>query len=409
MYRGHWRSALEVLHSTNNLPEATGRVCPAPCEAACTLGIIEPPVTIKHIELQIAERGWTEGWIVPEPPLMETGKRVAAVGSGPAALAAAQQLRRAGHGVAVYERADRIGGILRYGIPDYKLPKDVIDRRLEQMRAEGVQFEPSTEVGHDISARYLLRNFDAVFLAVGSQTPRDLTVPGRDLEGIHMAMTFLTQQNRRNAGDVIPLDESITAEGKHVVVIGGGDTGADCVGTSLRQGASSVTQIELLPRPPGERPADNPWPTWPQILRTSSSHEEGCERLWSVLTKELVGDGGRVTALRCVQLDWSEADPTGRRTFAEKPGSESELRADLVLLAMGFLHVEHGPLVDELGLEVDQRGGIAVDGRHMTSEAGVFAAGDCVCGASLVVRAIDVGRRVAADVDRYLLNRPDGG
>lgn len=402
VWRGRWKEALELLHSTNNLPEITGRICPAPCEAACTLSINQPAVTIRHIELQIVERGWKEGWIVPEPPAEKSGKRVAVVGSGPAGLAAAQQLRRAGHDVVVFEKADRIGGILRYGIPDFKLEKWVIDRRLEQIRAEGVTFETEVDAGRDVSPRYLTRAFDAVLITAGARVPRDLDVPGRDLAGIHFAMDFLSQQNRLNAGDSIPPDELITAAGKNVVVIGGGDTGSDCIGTSRRQGAADICQIELLPKPPDERTPDNPWPTWPLVLRTSTSHEEGCKRLWSILTKEFLGKDGHVTGLRCAELEWSEPDENGRRTFKEIPGSEFELKADLVLLAMGFLHVEHGPLVSGLGLQVDGRGNIVVDENGMTSAQGVFAAGDTISGASLVVRAIDSGRRVAAGVDRYL-------
>ncbi|KPK62566.1 MAG: glutamate synthase [Planctomycetes bacterium SM23_32] len=403
VHRGEWRRALALLEATNNFPEITGRICPAPCEPACTLAINQDAVTIKHIELQIADRGWSEGWVRPRPPESRTGKCVAVVGSGPAALAAAQQLARRGHEVVVFEKDDRPGGIMRYGIPDFKLEKWILDRRLEQMRAEGVAFETSVCVGRDISARYLLRTFDAVVLAIGSRTPRDLDVPGRDLSGIHLAMDFLTQQNRRNAGEVMAPDEQITAEGRGVVVIGGGDTGADCVGTSVRQGATDVCQIELLPEPPAERRPDNPWPTWPDVLRSSSSHEEGCRRIWSAATKEFLGHGGAVSGLRCVELEWSEPDASWRRTVQEVPGSQFELPADLVLLAMGFLHMEHGALDDELELETDRRGNVVVDEHFMTSAPGVFTAGDCVTGASLVVRAIALGRQVAESVHDYLL------
>lgn len=402
VYRGHWREALELLRKTNGLPEITGRVCPAPCEEACTLAINAEPVTIRHIELQIAERGWEQGWIRPRPPEQTTGKRVAVVGSGPAALAACQYLARKGHEVVVFEKADRAGGILRYGIPDFKIEKWVLERRLHQMKEEGVAFETRVEVGEDMSAGYLLRTFDAVCLTIGARAPRDLRVPGRELEGIHFAMDFLTQQNRRNAGEIIPPDEQITAEGKDVVVIGGGDTGADCVGTARRQGAARITQVELLPKPPETRPEGNPWPTWPESLRTGSSHEEGCERLWSALTKEAVGSEGRVQKLRCVELEWHEPEGGGRPTYREVPGSGFELRADVVLLAMGFLHPEHGPLVDELELELSERGNLEVDDAFMTSRPGVFAAGDAVTGASLVVRAIYWGRRMAEGVDDYL-------
>ncbi|MFP4057517.1 MAG: glutamate synthase subunit beta [Candidatus Brocadiia bacterium] len=403
VYRQQWRRALLLLHATNNLPEVTGRVCPAPCESACTLAIGHQPVTIRQIELQIAERGWDRGWVRPEPPALKTGRRVAIVGSGPAGLAAAQQLARAGHEPVVFEKADRPGGILRYGIPDFKLPKWVIDRRLDQMRAEGVSFETRAEVGTDLSARYLRRTFDAVLIAAGARQPRDLDVPGRGLEGIHFAMPFLAQQNRRNAGLHVPPDQAIRAEGKDVVVIGGGDTGADCVGTARRQGARRIVQLELLPRPPESRTPWNPWPTWPQVLRHSTSHDEGCERRWSVQTREAVGDAqGRVAKLRCVKLDWEQGEGGAPRSFSPVPGSEFEVEAQLVLLAMGFLRVEHGPLVEDLELATDERGNLRVDPAFMTSTEGVFAAGDSVLGASLVVRAIELGRRAAAAVDAWL-------
>jgi len=402
VHRDQWRKALELLHATCNLPEITGRVCPAPCETACTLAINLPAVTIRHIELQIVERGWREGWIRPEKPAFRTGRRVAVIGSGPAGLPAAQQLARRGHEVVVFEKADRIGGLLRYGIPDFKLEKWVIDRRLEQMREEGVVFETGVNAGVDVSAGYLRRTFDAIVLATGATVPRDLKVPGRDLAGIHFAMDFLTRQNMAGAGDAIPEGERISAAGRHVVVVGGGDTGSDCIGTSRRQGASSITQIELLPRPPDNRAPGNPWPTWPVVLRTSSSQEEGCERLWGIQTKAFAGDGGRVRKLSCVKLDWSEPDAAGRRTFREIPGSEFPIPADLVLLAMGFVHVEHGPLVRDLGVSTDPRGNLLVNGNLQTSVPGVFGAGDAVAGASLVVRAIDLGRRAAQGVDRYL-------
>jgi glutamate synthase (NADPH/NADH) small chain len=402
VYRGQWRKALHLLHQTCNLPEVTGRVCPAPCETACTLAINQPAVTIRHLELQIVEHGWREGWIRPEPPEHRTGRRVAVVGSGPAGLPAAQQLARRGHEVVVFEKSDRIGGMLRYGIPDFKLEKWVLDRRLKQMKAEGVVFETGVNAGVDVSAAYLLRSFDAIVLAAGATVPRDLPVTGRDLSGIHFAMDFLTQQNRLNAGDAIAPEDRLSAEGKHVVVVGGGDTGSDCIGTSRRQGAASITQIELLPKPPEQRLPTNPWPTWPTVLRTSSSQEEGCERLWSIQTKAFIGEEGAVRKLRCVKLDWSAPDGAGRRTFREAPRSEFELQADLVLLAMGFVHVEHGPLLHELGVSTDSRGNIITDANLMTSVPGVFGAGDAVMGASLVVRAIDMGRRAADGVRRYL-------
>jgi len=405
VYREKWKKALDLLHHTCSLPEITGRVCPAPCEAACTLAINQPAVTIRHLELQIVERGWREGWIRPEPPERKSGKRVAVVGSGPAGLPAAQALARRGHEVVVFEKSDRVGGMLRYGIPDFKLEKWVIDRRLEQMRAEGVVFETGVNAGVDVSAAYLRRTFDAIVLAAGATVPRDLPVPGRDLAGVHFAMEFLKQQNRLNAGDPIPSGERISAEGKRVVVIGGGDTGSDCIGTSRRQGAASITQIELLPMPPESRTPTNPWPTWPIILRTSSSQEEGCDRMWSIQTKEFVGEGGQVRNLKCVKLEWSEPDAGGRRTSREIPGSGFDLPADLVLLAMGFVHVEHGPLVRDLGVATDPRGNIVVDGDFMTAVPGVFGAGDAVLGASLVVRSIDTGRRAAEGADRYLLSR----
>lgn len=400
VYRNHWRRALDILHSTNNFPEVTGRVCPAPCESSCTLGINQPPVSIKHIELQIIERGFKEGWVVPEVPSRKTGKRVAVVGSGPAGLAAAQQLARAGHDVVLMERADRIGGLLRYGIPDFKMEKWILDRRMDQMAKEGVIFETGVEVGKDLSVRYLKRSFDAVVITAGATAPRNLDVPGRDLNGVHLAMEFLTQQNKVNAGDKLK-EEQIMAKDKNVIVIGGGDTGSDCVGTSIRQGARSVTQIELLPKPPQERMPRNPWPEWPTIFRTSTSHQEGCERDWSVLTKAFEGKNGQVSKLRGVKLDWAQ-DKDGKWTMKEIPKSDFELKADLVLLAMGFLNVEPGPLVTDYNLKLDQRGNVIVDNNMMTSVPGVFAAGDTVLGASLVVRAIYQGRRAAAGTNAYL-------
>ncbi|NOZ22639.1 MAG: glutamate synthase subunit beta [Planctomycetes bacterium] len=403
VFKGQWQRALDLLQSKNNFPEITGRICPALCEAACSLSINQKAVSIRQIELQIIERGWREGWIQPEPAEQKTGKRVAIIGSGPAGLAAAQQLARLGHDVTAFEKADRVGGILRYGIPDFKLEKDILDRRLEQLREEGVKFETNVNAGVDLSAGYLQRTFDAILIAAGARVPRDLDIPGRDLKGVHFALEFLVQQNRRNAGDAIPKDMAITAAGKDVVVIGGGDTGSDCVGTCIRQRAKQVTQIELLPQPPPDRLEDNPWPTWPRILRTTSSHEEGCERMWSILTKELVGESGAVQKLSCVKIEWSEPDENGRRSFEEVAGSEFELEADLVLLALGFLRVEHGPLIKDLGIDTDERGNICVGDAHMTNVPGVFAAGDSVLGASLVVRAIALGRKAAEGLDRYLM------
>ncbi len=405
IYRGQWQRALELLHATNNFPEITGRICPAPCEPACTLSINQDPVTIKHIELQIVEKGWKNGWIQPEIAVHKTGKKVAVIGSGPAGLAAAQQLARAGHEVVVFEKSDRIGGLLRYGIPDYKLDKSIIDRRLEQMIREGVSFETSVDAGVDISTRYMKRSFDVILLTTGSTVPRDINVPGRGLEGIHYAMDFLTRQNRRNAGDQVSPNQEIDARDKQVVVIGGGDTGADCVGTARRQGAKKITQIELLPKPPRERAAENPWPTWPNIMRTSTSHEEGCTRLWSILTKGFSSSTGSAIAvkiLRCVKLDWSTNSQSNHPTFQEIRHSEFEIPADLVLLAAGFVHVEHGALVNDLELKLDKSGNIAIDQNFMTSNTGVFAAGDCVRGASLVVTAIRQGRLLADSVHRFL-------
>jgi len=405
VFRKKWRRALDLLHSTNNFPEITGRVCPALCETACSLSINSKPVSVRHLELQIVERGWQEGWIQPQVAQEKTGRSVAIIGSGPAGLAAAQQLARRGHNVVVFEKAAAPGGILRYGIPDFKLDKRILDRRLGQVRAEGVQFETGVEIGADVSVRYLLKKFDAVCITTGAREPRDLKIPGRGLEGIHFALEYLTQQNRRNAGEAIPFDQEILARNKDVVVLGGGDTGSDCIGTARRQGARSVTQIELLPEPPAERPPEAPWPTWPAILRSSTSHEEGCERLWGIQTKEFLGRGIRVRGMRCVRLARSEPDASGRRTFNEIPGSEFERKADLVLLALGFVHVEHGPIVSELDLRTDDRGNLVVGADYMTTAPGVFAAGDSVLGASLVVRAIHLGRQMAAAVDKHLRER----
>jgi glutamate synthase (NADPH/NADH) small chain len=404
-YRERWPSALERLHSTNNFPEFTGLVCPAPCEAACVLGINQDPVTIKQIEWEIIRRGWEEGWVTPERPERRTGRSVAVVGSGPSGLAAAQQLTRAGHTVTVFEKNDRIGGLLRYGIPDFKLEKAILDRRLEQMREEGVSFQTGVHVGLELSAADLRRSFDAVLLCLGSEQPRDLPVPGRELAGVHFAMEFLAQNNRRVAGDPIPDAEAILATGRHVVVLGGGDTGSDCVGTSHRQGAKSVTSIELLPRPPDHRDPSTPWPLWPLMYRSSSSHDEGGVREFAITTRRFGGSGGRLRSLHAVRLAYGPPDPgTGRRGFEEIPGSEFEIPADLVLLAMGFVHPVHEGLVEGLGVARDPRGNIAADTRGFTtSEPGVFAAGDCRRGQSLVVWAIWEGREAARAVDAYLM------
>jgi len=407
VYRDEWRSALEVLHSTNNFPEFTGRICPAPCEAACTLNIDDNPVTIKSIECAIVDRGWDEGWITPQIAAHKTGKRVAVVGSGPAGLACAQQLARAGHDVALFEKNDRIGGLLRYGIPDFKMGKELIDRRIGQMRAEGVEFHPNSHVGVDIPAQQLMQEYDAVVLAAGSEHPRDLPVPGRELDGVHFAMEFLTQQNRRLAGDDIPDEGAITATDKHVVVIGGGDTGSDCIGTSIRQGASSVSQLEIMPRPPEKEDKGLTWPYWPLKLRTSSSQEEGCERDWAVATTALSGKDGRVTTLHGARLEWVDDDKGGRK-MQEVPGSEFELKADLVLLAMGFVHPVQEGMLEQLGVEFDPRGNVLADTeRYHTSLDKVFAAGDTRRGQSLVVWAIREGRQCARAVDEYLMGRSD--
>ncbi len=401
VYRQQWREALDVLHSTNNFPEFTGRVCPAPCEASCTLNINDDPVGIKSIEHFIIDRGWEEGWVVPQPPLAKSGKRVAVIGSGPAGLACAQQLARAGHDVVVFEKADRVGGLLRYGIPDFKMEKHLIDRRMAQMSVEGVTFRPGVEVGNDISAEDLLGQFDAVVMAGGAEAPRDLPVPGRDLDGVHFAMDFLPQQNRLIAGD--ELTDQIRATGKHVVVIGGGDTGSDCVGTSNRHGAASVTQFELLPEPPEQECKPLTWPYWPIKLRTSSSHEEGCARDWAVATKRFEGKKGRVEKLVAVRVEWQKG-ADGQARMVEVPGSEFELKADLVLLAMGFLGPAAPSLFAQLGVERDVRTNVKANADdYRTSVPKVFAAGDMRRGQSLVVWAIREGRQCARAVDQFLM------
>ncbi|HWA97297.1 MAG TPA: glutamate synthase subunit beta [Pirellulales bacterium] len=411
VYRGQWQEALERLHATNNFPEFTGRVCPAPCEAACVLGINEDPVAIKEIEMSIADRGFDEGWVVPEPPLTRTGKRVAVVGSGPAGLAAAQQLNRAGHDVTVFERADRPGGLLMYGIPDFKLEKSRVWRRIKQIEAEGVSFRTNANVGVNVSTDELRDNYDAMLLCGGSTAPRDLPIPGRQLRGIHFAMEFLPQQNKRNQGDTIDGPDAIFATDKDVIIIGGGDTGSDCTGTSNRHRARSVTQFELLPKPPdlgyfpraSERPGHSPWPYWTIMLRTSSSHEEGCDRHWSVLTKEFRADeNGHVASLVTCTIEWY-TDPQGRQQFREVPGTEQVWPCQLVLLAMGFLGPEKTGPISDLGLQLDPRGNVKCDANYMSSVPGVFAAGDLRRGQSLVVWAIHEGREAARAVDRYLM------
>jgi len=398
IYRGNKRRALDVLHSTNNFPEFTGRICPAPCEASCTLNISDAPVTIKTIECAIIDQGWDKGWVEARVPERSTGKRIAVVGSGPAGLAAAQQLARAGHQVVVFEKNNKIGGLLRYGIPDFKMAKNLIDRRMGQLQAEGVTFRPSSHVGVNVDPADLLAKFDAVALTGGSERPRDLDVPGQDLDGVHFAMDFLTQQNRRNSGESLGEAKEITATGKHVIVIGGGDTGSDCVGTSIRQGAASVTQMEIMPKPPEKEDKGLTWPDWPMKLRTSSSQEEGCERDWSIATKAFVGKDGAVTGLKCIRLDWQDG------LMAEVQSSGFELKADLVLLAMGFLSPVHEGMLNSFGVAFDGRGNVAADtDNYATSIDKVFAAGDMRRGQSLVVWAIREGRQCAAAIDQFLM------
>ena len=406
VYRGDWQRACEVLHSTNNFPEFTGRICPAPCQESCTLNLQDEPVTIKTIECAIVDKAWENGWIKPLPATRQSGKKVAVVGSGPAGMACAQQLARAGHAVTLFEKNDRIGGLMRYGIPDFKMEKHHIDRRVEQMQAEGVTFKPGTHVGVDVSAKELLNEFDAIALTGGSEQSRDLPVPGRELDGVHFAMEFLPQQNRRVAGDSIPEASALSAQGKHVVVIGGGDTGSDCIGTSFRQGARSVTQLEIMPQPPEKENKQLVWPEWPNKMRTSSSQEEGARREWCVATKKITGENGRVTAIHCVRVEW-EKDNNGGWKMHEVPGSAFELKADLVLLAMGFVHPVHEGMLDELGVVYDGSGNVKGDteGRdaYKTSLDKVFAAGDMRRGQSLVVWAIREGRQCAHSIDEYLL------
>jgi glutamate synthase (NADPH/NADH) small chain len=398
VYQGRWRKACEVLHSTNNFPEITGRVCPAPCETSCTLAINDKPVTIRHIEYQIVERAFAEGWIVPQPAAVKTGKTVAVIGSGPAGLAAAQQLARAGYEVAVFERDEKPGGLLRYGIPDFKLEKQVLDRRLEQIKAEGVRFHTGVNAGVDISSHYLQKMYNGICITMGAGKPRELSIPGRELPGIHFAMAFLTQQNKLLADEPIETSGLINAGRKNVLVIGGGDTGSDCVGTSRRQGAKSITQIEILPQPPESRPMDTPWPMWPRQMRTSSSHEEGCDRRWNILTKKFVGDSTGVKEVHACKVEWKQEN--GRWIMTEVPNSDFVIGAELVLLAAGFVHVEHNQLIRDLNVVLDDRGNIKVNDCQ-SSVPSVFAAGDAVLGASLVVRAIDSGRQAAEAMDRW--------
>ena len=406
VYSGDWEAALSELHATNNFPEFTGRVCPAPCEAACTLNINQNPVAIEMIEKSISERGWDEGWIKPEPPSRRSGKKIAVIGSGPAGLAAAQQLNRAGHLVTVFERDEVIGGLLTLGIPHFKLEKTVVSRRVKQMEDEGVEFRTSTWVGRDYLTDQLKADFHAIVLCGGATVPRDLPVPGRELDGVHFAMDYLKQSNRRNQGAEFGPDDTITAEDKNVVILGGGDTGADCLGTSHRQGALETWQYELLPIPPTERDNDtNPWPQWPMTFRTSSAHEEGGIRDYDILTKRLNGENGKLKSLTAVRVNWEPVPDGGRPKMVEVPGSEFTVETELILLAMGFLHGEQGGLLSDLGVELDDRGNVATDINFMTSVDGVFAGGDMQRGQSLVVHAIAGGRRTARGVDAWVMGQ----
>ena len=403
VYKHEWKKALDTLHSTNNFPEFTGRICPAPCEAACTLNLTDNPVSIKTIECSIVDYGWEKGWIKPQLPKKHTDKKVAIIGSGPAGLACAQQLARLGHSVVVYEKNERIGGLLRIGIPDFKMEKTLIDRRMAQMQSEGVQFKTNSEIGNNISTNEIIDNFDAVSVCIGSEVPRDLEVKGRNLKGIHFAMDFLSQQNDMVSGKTISKDILISAKGKKVLVIGGGDTGSDCVGTSNRQGATSVHQLELLPQPPVNENKQLTWPNWPMKLRTSTSHQEGCERQWSILTKSFEGnENGEVTKLICVEVEWKKSED-GSMKMIEVEDSEFEIEADLVLLAMGFVHPIHEGLVNNLSLKLDKRGNVEADEINFkTSSDKVFVAGDCRRGQSLVVWAISEGRKCAERIDNFL-------
>jgi glutamate synthase (NADPH/NADH) small chain len=405
VYRNQWRAAIDRLHATNNFPEFTGRLCPAPCEASCVLGINNDPVTIKQIEQSIIDRAWDEGWVKPEPPRVLTGKTVAVVGSGPAGLAAAQQLARAGHTVTVFERDDRIGGLLRYGIPDFKMEKRFLDRRLDQMTAEGVIFRPGVNVGVAIKADQLLAEFDAICLCGGATDARDLPIPGRDLKGIDFAMDFLPLQNKRVAGDAIPDEQFISAKGKRVIIIGGGDTGADCLGTVHRQGCASVHQFEIVPRPPDQRTLTNPWPQWSNIFRVSSAHEEGGIREYAINTRRFVGENGHVKALETIHVEMKTVD--GKMQFVEIPGTEKTYPADLVLLAMGFLGPERKGLLEQLGVELDRMGNVKADADKRTSVPKVFTAGDMTRGQSLIVWAIAEGRHAAYAIDTFLMGHSD--
>ena len=401
LYRGDWKSAYDILQETNNFPEFTGRVCPAPCEASCVLAINDDAVTIRGNELAVIERAFEEGFVRPRPPEERTGKRVAVIGSGPAGLACADILNRAGHTVVLYEAEDSVGGYLRFGIPDFKLDKRIIDRRVDILRQEGLIIKTGVAVGSDVAVSDIRSDCDALCIAIGARAPRDLTIEGRELGGIHFAMEYLSQQNRIVRGDEIPEDKLIKALDRHVVVIGGGDTGSDCVGSANRQGARSITQLEILPKPSEKRTENEPWPLWPKLLRYSSSHEEGCERMWNVVTKRFTGEAGRLKKISAAAVEW-EDDGSGGSRMHEIPGSDFEIEADLVFLAMGFTHVVQGGLVCDSGVDLDSRGNIAIDENYMTSVEGIFAAGDSVRGASLVVWAIQYGREVAGAIDRYL-------
>jgi len=407
VYNGRWKEALDLLHSTNNFPEFTGRICPAPCESSCTLNISDNPVAIKTIECSVVDRGWDEGWIIPQLPIKYSDKKVAVIGSGPSGLACAQQLARAGHSVVVFEKNERIGGLLRIGIPDFKMEKTLIDRRMSQMKSEGVEFRTNSYVGKNISIENLNKEFDAIAFCGGSEVPRDLPVPGRELKGVYFAMEFLSQQNDRVSGKIVKSDIEILAKGKNVLVIGGGDTGSDCVGTSNRQGAASVTQLELLDQPPEKENKGLTWPNWPMKLRTSSSHEEGCERNWSVLTKSFEGANGNVSKLNCVKVEWLK-DENGKMKMVEMKGSVFSFEADLVLLAMGFIHPIHEGLIKDLNINLTPTGNVdANDTKYKTSIENFFAAGDSRRGQSLVVWAIKEGRQCAHSIDEFLMGKTE--
>ena len=400
IYKGKWKEGVESLHETNNFPDFTGRICPAPCEKSCVLALHEAPVTIRENEAAVTEVAFTEGMIVAHPPKTRTGKKIAVIGSGPAGLAAAQQLNRKGHNVTIFEKDNSLGGLLRYGIPNFKLNKNIIDRRLNQLLEEGIEFKPNCEVGKDISGEEIMKGFDAVCIAIGAGHPRDIQPEGRDLKGIHFAMEFLSQQNQLIMGENVPADKIINAKNKHVLVIGGGDTGSDCVGTSIRQGAVKVTQIEILPQPPVGKNPDTPWPYYPTILKTSSSHMEGCTRKWSLNTKQFIGKNGKVSEVLVEEVEWNK-DENGR--FSMQPTGKTEtIKADLVFLALGFVHPVQEGLLTELGVKFDGRGNVAVDAQSKSSVAKVFATGDAAIGASLVVRAIALGRKVAEDIHKSL-------